>query len=330
MYRYLMALIVCVLCEGAQAQNLVPNGSFEDHSSCPPYFGFSFLATGWGGPGGIGYNSPDYFHECDLTNVVGVPSSEFGYQFAADGQAYMGMITSSLGGQPYYREFIGAQLTQPLAVGVPVCLSFKMAVGGFGTASGISAKYTCKNFGLKFFVNPPDDWQAYLYPNSAALHVDIVPLDTSAWYYYSDVYIPDSAYAFIVLGNFFADSLSDVTILDSSSTSTNPSYAFVDDVRASFDLSYCSQSSMENHSLQSIHAFPIPCGDELTIALPQGLTGALKFRVLDDDSRVLREGLVRPGAGTIPFSDLASGAYVLQIVDDSGLQSTTKVIHIAE
>jgi hypothetical protein len=62
-----------VLCLNLQAQNLVPNPSFEDHSECPD------------GPGNIEFAYPwfktrgscDYFHECGIDGF-GIPVSDGG------------------------------------------------------------------------------------------------------------------------------------------------------------------------------------------------------------------------------------------------------------
>ena len=121
-------------------------------------------------------NSADYFNSCNGGSVVGVPFNQFGYQAAAEGVGYMGMATSSPRGGPWYRELVGIELSQPLIPGVPVCLSFKTAMGGFGSWSGNSSPYSCKGIGLQFFLEYPTDWSTYLYPNTAALNLWSNPL----------------------------------------------------------------------------------------------------------------------------------------------------------
>ncbi len=314
----------------AHAQNLVPNGSFEEYSDCPPYFGYSFLATGWGGPGGVWFNSPDYFNACDESNVVGIPSSQFGYQFASDGQAYMGMITSE--SDAAYREFIGAQLIEPLEAGVPVCLSFRMAVGGFGSFTGNSPFNTCKNFGLKFFVQPPTEWEDYLYPNSAAIRIEELPTDTAEWYSVSDEYVPDSDYVYVVLGNFFNDSLSEITLLDSTGFGVQQSYAFVDDVRVSFDLSYCSSENAigEFTSSQPV-VYPNPVTDHLNLVL-RDAQGSVSFTVSDLSGRVVHQETKRSTGPNcrVDISDLPHGTYLLCLDNRSDVFAPVRFVHIAE
>ncbi len=328
--KQIMSALTLLLYAEAHGQNLVPNGSFEEYSDCPPYFGYSFLATGWGGPGGVGFTSPDYFNECHTQGVVGVPSSQFGYQFAADGQAYMGMGISSIGGVPWYRELIGAQLLEPLQIGVPICLSFKTAIGGFGSFTGSSSFYTCKNFGVKFFVDPPTDWESYLYPNSAALHVEEVPIDTAIWYSLSDVYVPDSNYAYIILGNFFADSLSEVTLLDSTGFGgLEMAYAFVDDVRASFSLSYCATGfNLDEQEL--LYLGPQPAVDDLIVSSTTRFKGQLSYVIRNLEGKIVMTGglMMAEGKSIIDVATLPSAPYVLQLTNEQRHTTSVRFIHM--
>lgn len=204
-------------------RNLVPNGSFEEYSNCPESFGYAQYATGWLN---LHTNSADYFNRCQENTVAGVPFNTCGHQEPADADAYIGMATT-FPGLDWYREIVSIQLVEPLQADVPVCLSFRMAVGGFGTWDGNSAIYTSKGVGLRFFQQFPTDWSAYLYPNSAALHMDMVPTDTAIWYLVSGEYVPDSNYTYLAIGNFFADSLSSIADLDPSGFGAwGVSYAF--------------------------------------------------------------------------------------------------------
>jgi hypothetical protein len=54
----------------AVAQNLVPNGSFEEYTICPDFSGYVQYATGWEN---LHTNSADYFNRCQTNLIVGVP-----------------------------------------------------------------------------------------------------------------------------------------------------------------------------------------------------------------------------------------------------------------
>ncbi|MBK9274197.1 MAG: T9SS type A sorting domain-containing protein [Flavobacteriales bacterium] len=319
-----------VLCVSGGAQNLVPNGSFEERDTCAgPGVGYAMYATGWMN---LHTQSADYFNACNSGGVVDVPYSQFGYQYPADGDAYVGMATA-FPGLDWYREMVGIELTEPLQPGVPVCLSFKMAVGGFGSWSGNSSFRTSKGVGLKFFTQLPTDWQSYLYPNSAALFLDEVPTDTSQWYAVSGTYTPDSAYTYLVVGNFFADSLSGVTILDSTGFGTfEASYAFIDDVRASFTLSYCTQEAgVGEVGREALMAYPVPCADVLRVRIREGAQRPLHYSLRDMAGREVVHGLPAPDAGefTINTQHLPGGVYVLQLITTQGSLPPLAVIHVS-
>jgi hypothetical protein len=313
MFRFRILLILSVLIGEAPAQNLVPNGSFEDYLNCPPYFGFASNATGWQN---LYTQSADYFNTCHANGVVGVPLNQFGYQYAADSNAYMGVATYAYN-QPSYREMVGIQLNEPLQVGEPICLSFKMAVGGFGTSVGNSAGYTCKGVGMKFFMELPTAQYIYDYPNSAALYLDQVPTDTAIWYQVEGTYVPDSAYAYVVVGNFFADSLNEAAVQDSIGFSAADwAYAFIDDVRVSVELEYCTTDlSVAEEARRVPLLYPMPVCDVLNIRMPERMRETVQYVLRDMGGRIVREGVLVHNAQdpSIDTASLSAGMYILSL-----------------
>lgn len=310
------------------AQNLVPNGSFEEYTACPTYFGLASWSTGWQN---LYAQSADYFNACHTNNVVGVPLNQFGYQYPADGDAYMGMVTYAYN-RPEYREMVGTQLIQPLQIGVPVCLSFRAAVGGFGTSVGNSAGYTCKGIGMKFFNALPAEQDVYDYPNSAAIHLSQVPTDTAIWYLVEGTYIPDSAYTYVVVGNFFADSLNQPTIQDEVGiNATDWAYAFVDDLRVSVDLNYCTLAlSMNPKGRSQPLIYPTPAFDEVYIHLTGAGYGAASFDLRDLSGRSVNHGAIAPGDGdpSIELASLPTGVYLLDLTTPQGTWSPFRIVHV--
>lgn len=312
-----------------QAQNLVPNGSFEEYSACPTYFGAASWCTGWQN---LYTQSADYFNSCHTNGIVGIPLNYFGYQYPYDGEGYMGFCTYQFN-QHEYREMVGIPLTEPLQIGVPVCLSFKMAVGGFGTSPGASAGYTCKGVGMKFFNAQPTGQYIYDYPNSAALYLNEVPTDTAIWYQVEGQYVPDSAYTYLVLGNFFADSLNQPTIQDSiGSGAADWAYAFVDDVRASFDLNYCTltQSGSESQNPQPV-CYPIPASDVLYVRMPASQGGALHYVLCDIAGRCVQSGTAVRDIGdqSISLGTLPVGVYMSKLSTTERSWAPITFVHIS-
>jgi len=328
--RSLTILFCFAISSWLGAQNLVPNGSFEDYTDCPPYFGFASNATGWQN---LYTQSADYFNACHISGVVGVPLNQFGDQYPAHGNAYMGMATYAYN-QPEYREMVGIQLIEPLQVGEPICLAFKLAVGGFGTSVGNSAGYTCKGIGMKFFTELPTAQYIYDYPNSAALYLDEVPTDTAVWYQVEGSYVPDSAYTYVVVGNFFSESLIQPTIQDSLGiNATDWAYAFIDDVRASIDLNYCSlELGLENAREQPPLVHPNPFSQDVFITSSTSAWLPTTFTCFDLTGRIVAEGRVDQAGqqGHITLPDLPTGTYLLQLVLRDGTLLTKRVQCVAE
>src|SRR5690606_32613561 len=89
----------------SNAQNLVPNWSFEDTVACPTSLTQIDKAIGWSSY----RQSPDYFNSCAPVNYpqnVSVPTNQWGDQFAKTGNAYAGFVTFTLGASNS-REYIG-------------------------------------------------------------------------------------------------------------------------------------------------------------------------------------------------------------------------------
>src|SRR4029078_6403538 len=75
----------------ANAQNLVPNPSFEDTPICPSGVGQVNNCLNW-----IPLiNTPDYFNRCSQNPDISVPNNLFGFQEPAFGDGYIGFFTYS-------------------------------------------------------------------------------------------------------------------------------------------------------------------------------------------------------------------------------------------
>ncbi len=318
-----LLLVVCLHSVG-RAQNLVPNGSFEDYYECPTTPAQWNRVQEWTSPW---LSSADYFNSCSGGVVAGVPFNQCGYQEAAHGQAYMGMI-NYIDNAPTYREMISIELMEPLQIGVPVCLSFKVATGGFGSASINSGYYTSRGMGMKFFVDMPTDWFSYLFPPDIPLYAEEVLTDTAIWYTISGEYTPDSAYTHLVMGNFLPDSLSGVVRLDSSGFGTDWAYAFVDDVRVSFDLSYCTSTGVGDLPAGDLLLFPSPFQEQLRLHLPMDMGGPLRVRMTNSVGQEVAawSGLVGPEV-VVDVPPLASGMYLVHVSNGRGSEVTGRAFH---
>ncbi|MBW6482961.1 MAG: gliding motility-associated C-terminal domain-containing protein [Vicingaceae bacterium] len=203
--------------------NLVPNPSFEEHTGC------IFLDTdcnNWMSFKG----SPDYFHYCRLNSY----NYSTGFQIPRTGEAYAGFIgydKNILNG----REFFGVALTSPLVIGKKYYVSFYVS-SGYAVSSiniahnNIGAMFTTYSYYDPFMVLP--------HPNFAHIKETKIISDTINWIEISSSFVADSAYTFIIIGNFFNNSLTD-TLNFPSSVGNSRSYYYVDDVCVSTDSCLC-------------------------------------------------------------------------------------------
>jgi gliding motility-associated-like protein len=105
--------IVFLVSFASTAQNLVPNGSFEEYSTCPEQNelgnGQFERCIGWYYSTPMNVGTPDYFNVCNnsLTGVVGIPNNFWGYQQAFDGNGYVGIDVFDY--QISSNEFVGAE-----------------------------------------------------------------------------------------------------------------------------------------------------------------------------------------------------------------------------
>jgi hypothetical protein len=200
-----------------EAQNLVPNGSFELKDTCPYTVGFQegdrpLYWYSW-------LNSPDYFNTCaGSLPLVSVPQNGWTFQYPWEGEAYVGMRTYDGGGD--YREYVGTELIQPLQVGCTYQLRFRTNPANNGNYWLVGGSTACNNVGM-LFTTHSNAWYGttgpdFPYRNHAQLRTTIPVADTAAWTLVEGTFVADSAYTHLVLGNFFPDSLTTAFQIDNT------------------------------------------------------------------------------------------------------------------
>jgi|SRR6185436_6637446 len=110
MKKEIYIIILLLMCRICNAQNLVPNGDFEQYSTCPSAFSQLDSALFWLNPTSC---SPDYFNQCSNPSSVGVPNNFSGFQLAHSGVGYGGFYLRS-NSFPNQREYIEIPFLSPL------------------------------------------------------------------------------------------------------------------------------------------------------------------------------------------------------------------------
>jgi hypothetical protein len=300
-------------------QNLVLNSSFDDTVVCPNSIDQVQFSTGWNK---FGNGTPDYFNSCAPNtpgNSVSVPHNDLGYQIAANGNAYCGFY-SYVHVSLNQREYIGRQMTIPLIVGQKYFASIKVSLANIDSSTITSCNCASNKIGLLFTTQPYfyDIWNPNSIKNFAHIYTNSIISDTLNWTIIKGSFIADSAYQYIIIGNFFSDINTDTIVLKGSMCNA---YYFVDDVCVSIDSLTCNNPDAinENNIIKnSINIFPNPASNELTIDF--ALLDKSYFELYDMIGAKRKAVALDYGSQTkrIDLSDIDSGLYFYSVVDRKG------------
>ena len=310
--KLLSAFLFVSLC--TTAQNLVPNGDFEQHTGCPNAANQLDSAMYWMNTSPDVQNSgtPDYFNACD-TFMVDVPSNPYyGYQVAHSGDAYAGILlyTQLFGGN--IREYIEAPLTQTLTPGF--LYHFEMYINVPNN-----------------FMWSSDDIGVYFSDTAVTNIMDWAPLtqfvaqiqnpqgnlpDTSNWMLVSGNYLGTGGESYLIIGNFKNDLQTSATQVNAGG---NPyAYVYIDDVSLSHITGV--EEETENHSIST---YPNPASDQLNVTA--NVTGNLQFELFDHIGK-LQKTQTFSGTTIISLADLAPGIYFYEVLGENGLLDKGTVI----
>ena len=261
--RMLCSLAISFTVLPAWTQNRVPNWSFEEYTECPTNLSQIDYALGWQRIGG----SPDLYNSCGVSDTVNVPTSFQGYQEAHTGNGYAGVVTYHWDG----REYIQAQLNAPLSLGERCYVSMYVSPGGYANVGQISPELMSSGVGLRMSVSPypiPDDWMVFDF-NAAIVYMDEILQDTATWTRLYAEFVPDSAYEYVQLGNFFAEDSTLGIEVDPDGGAVY-AYAFIDDVCISQTPGVCDATNAisSHHVLSAEPGFSVLCDGRIVLRLP--------------------------------------------------------------
>ena len=197
------------------AQNLVPNPSFEIYTICPTNYtdeSVHELIPGWQIPT---RGSSDYFNSCALISV-NVPENFMGNCFARDGQAYAGFILleeppiDSVFKKASYREYIQAELIQPLKHNNLYCVKFYYAIATNST-------YAINRLGVYFSKKKiRDRFSAGVLNFKPQIQIDTLKInsDREYWFLEADTFRAQGGEKYITIGNFYDDNHTRYKTLD--------------------------------------------------------------------------------------------------------------------
>jgi OmpA-OmpF porin, OOP family len=297
-------------------QNLVQNPSFEQYSICPDnpdqlsrcQFWNSFRET------------PDYLNTCSSTTfLITPPSCWWGFQYPHSGNAYAGF---SIFAQyiPNNRELIGSPLLDTLIIGQKYFISFYINLGG-----SLIAKTTIASnkMGVKFSTVPYSYSNPAPINNTAHFYSNSIITDTVKWTRIKGSFIADSAYSYIIIGNFFDDSLTDTINL---ATINKYAYYFIDDVCVTTDSLFnenwtgIREYNISNDEIVTI--YPNPCSTKLTVKYNILPDEPVTISILDITGKVILQAKTEENEFIFNVEKLAKGLYLVKVETESGVALT--------
>lgn len=307
--------MTCRICD---AQNLVPNASFEDTVSCP--YGANKItdAMGWFSSKG----SPDYFNPCanSTTPQVGVPNNMGGHQDSYDGVAYAGLVTYQVSPIPnIYREYISIELNQTLIAGVKYFVSAFIA-----RADTFNLDCATNKFGFRFStIAHQVPTNALPIDNFSHVHSDAIITDKNNWTWVGGSFLADSNYQYINIGNFYEDANTDT--IECPNLQNYIAYYYVDEVCVSTDSLTCSApvgiNELKNDD--ELILFPNPFTDKINVTVKRN--EQLEVSLYDVTSRRIFNQTFT-NSTTINTAQLAKGIYLYEVRNKSGVIKQGKVV----
>ncbi len=308
-----------------EAQNLVPNAGFEEADSCVHMLG----------PGGLQDWYSAYLHFDRLQACVpygsinGLPMNTFTYQQPFEGGSCIGLFTYYQNGFVEQREWAMVPLLEPLVVGQTYYCSFRANAAFGGNAQYPTIWLASNNIGMLFTTYDRHWYQGDAYPpplNMAHIWRTEVLADTVGWTLVSGSFVADSAYTYLMIGNFFSNALTDTLHF---APQGDPwfwfprGYTLIDAVCVSPSLMGCDlgQGVSENSDAGAV-LFPNPVRDELFIADRRGV----KASIMDAIGRSVWQGRIPSDHWAISVSGWALGSYVLRMELSTWVESRKFVV----
>jgi len=309
-----MVLSVACAAHSIAAQNLVPNGDLEQYSGCPTALEQLDSALYWFNPSDTGTTlpgTPDYLNQCAAGTTAGVPATFIGYQPAHSGGGYAGL---ALYHQTIadYREYMEVMLTAPLTAGLCYRLDLFVNLGN-GSRYSTSAIQAVLSDTLVDGVGNyhPLPLGGVMTLSSAGL------FDTLAWQGVSLTFTAAGSERYLILGNFAADSLTPVTLVNPGGFGTFV-YCFIDDVSLSPCVGLAPDPGTAGPTL-----YPNPATDRIRIRWPDG--GDVAVWLTDAAGCIAAKVAPGPG-GWIDLAGMSPGLYEVRIQGRTGTFSKRLII----
>jgi len=207
--KYFFSLILAFgsLLQHLSAQNLVINGSFEEHIGCVYHYlkdlnacNFNPLARavveGWFTPAD---RRADYFHPCNTADGYTLPRTMYGHVYPADGQACVGIWYYRDVETSATRDYIIGTLREPLQAGKTYYVAYKVRLSEHSQLAGPAPGVWITSRKLK-----PEDLAVGYSAREPQISPDTAQFiwDKTRWYTITGSFKAEGGEKYIVMGYF--------------------------------------------------------------------------------------------------------------------------------
>lgn len=231
-FKFTIAVTMLIASSTSKAQNLIPNGSFENTQRCTNSIAaFNLNVLHWTSPTTSG--TTDLFNTCGV-GLVGVPDNNKGKQYAYQGENYAGLYVYH---KDNYREYAQNQLTEPLEKGTSYTLSFYISLAE-------ESDYAIKNIDVLFTesdfrISTSRDLSRKQLKKNGIANYSLIKINNNqfynnkvSWVQVRTTFIANGREQFLTIGNFEKNSRTDKLRVKGHNYS-NMSYYFLDAVELS-------------------------------------------------------------------------------------------------
>ena len=316
---FLFALAGMLQIKIVNSQNLVPNPSFEEYHYCFPEV--AGVVKNWN----LNINTSDYLNSCaPNSSGLSVPTNSAGYQYANSGDAYFGFFSFVRVNGINVSEYFGCKLNNALSIGEEYYFSCKVSLSNnsFCANNNIGALFLTEfNANVEAVIDNDTIYEIiietppYSYcKNFSHINCTSIIIDTTNWQTIAGTFTADSAYNYMLIGNFFTSNLTDTLLLNGTDCI---SYYYIDDVCLSSDPTFCDSltkiiEEQKNECIISI--FPNPTEKYFNVEIQKiNDTDNIYFELYNALGRLLLDKPLTSTSTVINTEQLKPGVYFVKI-----------------
>lgn len=318
--KYLTVFFIGALSFNVNAQNLIPDPSFEgyvyDFCGLQTYSDFNTLVDDWKTPT---HGSPDvYFSVINDTCYNYMPNTTYsgplgikGKQTPRNGRAFVGFYAYTIPGLNQ-REYIQSELLSPMTIGQEYVVKFYLSLADF-------IEYGTANIGAYLSTSAVNSANDGVLSYTPQVTFATAVMDTGNWVLVADTIQAQDSYSYITVGNFNDD--------NSTALVNNPGFVSAPGVYGVYY--YIEDISVEPVTINSIddpfsitfNVFPTLASE--SIIAQSNRNG--EYMITTIHGAIVKSGVIREGDNHIDISNVTNGTYIITVLSE-GLKSSKRIV----